>query len=293
VKTFRVVGVDGESPEAALLWDLGCLGLIEERTASGPAVMAYFDARVETGLTGTWDDILDVDDVAIYRAGLGPIRVGRLVVAPSHAEVEATDGDIILWLDPGSAFGTGHHETTRLALASLERSDLGGKTVIDVGSGTGLLALAADRLGAERVIGIDVDAATLKVARENAARNFSRARFAHGSLGETKVGRAIQEMASKGGNAGHGQGPGRAVGLPNHADVIVANLYAELHAELMPLYARTLLPGGRAYITGILNVLRQTVLSKVAPWFTVVNDEVDGEWTLFELERRPDDPDAR
>src|SRR5690606_14775124 len=131
VKTFRVVGVDGESPEAALLWDLGCLGLIEERTPNGPAVMAYFDNQLETGLSGTWDDILDVDDVAIYRASLEPVRVGRLIVAPSHAKVEAGDGDLILWLDPGSAFGTGHHETTRLALASLERSDLRGKTVID------------------------------------------------------------------------------------------------------------------------------------------------------------------
>lgn len=273
MKTFRLAGVDGESPEASLLWDLGCLGLIEENGPRGQAVMAYFDVEVETGLDGTWDDILDVDDVALYRASLDAVRVGRLVIAPSHAKVEATDGDMILWLDPGSAFGTGHHETTRMALAALERTDLRGKTVIDVGSGTGILALAADRLGAERTVGIDVDAATLKVAKENAARNYSRVRFAHGSLGHTELGV---------------KGPGRAAGLPLHSDVIVANLYAELHAELMPLYAATLLPGGQAFLTGILNMLRETVLGSLDPAFEVVDELSDGEWTLIELRRRPD-----
>lgn len=260
MKTFRLAGVNGESLEAALLWDLGCLGLVEENGTEGGAILAYFDTKVDTDLPGTWEDVLDVDDVALYRASLEPVRVGSLVVAPSHATVEATDGDMILWLDPGSAFGTGHHETTRLALAALERLDLKGKSVIDVGSGTGVLALAADRFGADSAFGVDVDKATLKVARENAARNRSRVRFALGSLGSP--------------------------GLPSHCDVLVANLYAELHAELMPLYAATLLPSGRAFLTGILNMLRQTVLDALSDDLEVVDEVVDGEWTLMELRRK-------
>lgn len=276
MKTFRVIGVDGESPTAAQLWDLGCLGLIEEETAEGPAIMAYFADEVVTDIAGTWDEIIEVDDVAIYREGLEPVRVGRLVVAPSHATVAATDGDLILWLDPGSAFGTGHHETTRMALAALERAELGGKTVIDVGSGTGLLAIAADRLGAERAIGIDVDVKTLPVARENARRNRSRARFAHGSLAATTLGDAVQGGISA----------GRAAGLPRRADVVVANLYAELHAELMPAYAQMLLPGGRAYLTGILTMLRQNVLSALGAEFSLIDEDVIGEWSLMTIERR-------
>ncbi|HZJ09869.1 MAG TPA: 50S ribosomal protein L11 methyltransferase [Trueperaceae bacterium] len=263
MKTFRLADVTGESQEAAMLWDLGCLGLVEESGTAGGAILAYFDAEVDTGLPGTWEDILDVDDVALYRASLKPVRIGCLVIAPSHATVEASDGDMILWLDPGSAFGTGHHETTRLALAALERSDLRGKSVIDVGSGTGVLTLAADRLGADSAVGLDVDKATLAVARENAARNRSRARFALGTLGSP--------------------------GLPSRCDVLVANLYAELHAELMPLYAATLLPGGRAILTGILNMLRQTVLTAVSDDLEVVAEQVDGEWALMELRHKEPD----
>src|SRR5690606_15393732 len=121
------------------------------------------------------------DYVAEYQEGLEPVRVGRLVVAPSHRKVEAADADVIIWLDPGSAFGTGHHETTRLALDALGRLDLLGRSVLDVGSGTGLLTIAADVLGAASAYGVDVDAATIPVARENARRNLSRAKFAVGS----------------------------------------------------------------------------------------------------------------
>lgn len=263
MKTFQLEGVDGESVEAARLWDLGCLGLVEQmEDGKVSGILAYFDEEVETDLPGTWEDVIDVDDLAEYRAGLKPVRVGSLIIAPGHAEVEATDGDIIIWLDPGSAFGTGHHETTRMALAALEREDLRGKSVVDVGSGSGVLTVAADKLGAESVIGVDVDGATLRVARENAERNRSQARFALGTLGSP--------------------------GLPSRYDVIVANLYAELHAELMPDYAESLLPGGRAYLTGILNSLRATVLDAVPRGLSVTAEHVDGEWTLFELRREPD-----
>lgn len=262
MKTFQLEGVDGESVEAARLWDLGCLGLVEQmEDGKVSGILAYFDEEVETDLPGTWEDVIDVDDLAEYRANLKPVRVQSLVIAPSHAEVTVTDGDIIIWLDPGSAFGTGHHETTRMALAALERNDLIGKSVIDVGSGSGVLALAADKLGAESVVGVDVDGATLRVARENAVRNRSRARFALGSLGRP--------------------------GLPRRFDVVVANLYAELHAELLPDYAEALLPGGRAFITGILNSLRQRVLDAVPASLAVTAEHVEGEWTLFELERQP------
>lgn len=255
MKTFRMEGLTGESPELAQLWELGCLGLAEEPGA----VVAYFEEERELPLEGTWHDVPQRDYVAEYQAGLQPVRAGRLWVAPSHREVSATDGDAIIWLDPGSAFGTGHHETTKMALTALGQLDLLGRRVLDVGSGTGLLTIAADVLGSAAAYGVDVDAATIPVARENARRNLSRARFAVGSV----------DLPT----------------LPGRFDMVVANLYAELHAELMPQYVRRLLPGGQLLLTGILTRLLH-VVHEAVPSELVVEDEMrDGEWSLIRLTR--------
>lgn len=263
MNVFRLVGADGESIEAAALWSLGCQGLMEERTSDGtPVLLAYFAERSDLPVAGTWETQPDVDYVAEYQAGLAPVRIGHLVVAPSHATVAAGDGDLIIWLDPGSAFGTGHHETTGMALAALGETSGGlvGKTVLDVGSGTGLLAIAADRLGAEASYGVDVDPLTVPVARENAARNRSRARFSLGSLD--------------------------AAGLPTLFDVVVANLYAELHAALFTEYARRLLPGGFAYLTGILATLRGTVTAAAPAGLVLADERREGEWLLLTYQKQ-------
>lgn len=267
MNVYRLEGADGESLEAALLWELGCQGLVEERTSDGtPVLLAYFGHVIELPFAGTWEVGPDVDYVAEYQAGLAPVRVGRLVVAPSHATVVATDGDDIIWLDPGSAFGTGHHETTAMALGALEATAGGlvGKNVLDVGSGTGLLAIAADRLGAESSYGVDVDPLTVPVARENAARNRSRARFSLGSL--------------------------EAAGLPTAFDVVVANLYAELHAALFSGYAARLLPGGTLHLTGILTSLRTTVTAAAPPELRLAHERNDGEWLLLTYHKHAQAP---
>jgi len=286
MNVYRLVGVDGESVEASTLWSLGCMGLVEEVDAEGvPSVLAYFAEHVDLPFAGTWETRPDVDHVAIYQAGLDPVRVGHLVVAPSHATVTATDGDQIIWLDPGSAFGTGHHETTAMALAALiaEPGGLAGKTVIDVGSGTGLLAIAADLLGAEASYGVDVDPITVPVARANAARNRSRARFALGSVAAAPAG--VHNVTE----AGVIVDPvDRAVaGLPSMVDVVVANLYAELHAVLFEHYAGLLMPGGAAYLTGILESRREVVMSAVPATMRLRDERQDGEWLLLSFEKLP------
>lgn len=259
-------GYGGEEPELEQLWELGCLGLWLQ-PGDEPALLAYFPDEIELPLPGVWEEPTDVDYVAEYQAGLKPVRVGQLIVAPSHSEVTAHDGDQIIWLDPGSAFGTGHHETTSMALAALSSLDLRGSTVLDVGSGSGLLTIAADRLGAQGALGVDVDAHTVGVARHNAHRNRSRARFAHGSL-ETPH-------------------------LPGLFDVIVANLYAELHAELLASYSERLLPGGRLLITGILTRLRHVVLEALPSSLRLDDERQDGEWSLLELTRLQPTPLAQ
>lgn len=261
MKAYRVPGLTGESPELVALWDLGCLGIQEEEGIDEVAVLAYFDEPPEGPMPvqGEWTELPDVDYVARYQAGLQPVRVGPVVVAPSHARVELGSGETVIWLDPGAAFGTGHHETTSLALEALAARDLRGGAVLDLGAGSGLLAIAADRLGAERVYGLDLDGATVRVARENALRNRSRARFAAGTLG---------------------QGP--VPGLPGHFDVIVANLYAELHAQLLPCYVERLVPGGTLLLTGILVAKRRLVEEAATAGVRLVGEARSGDWLLLE-----------
>ncbi len=258
MNVYRIEGLTGEAAELAALWDLGCLGIQEEQGEGGVAVLAYFEGERELPVRGVWLSLPDVDYVARYQAGLAPVRFGHLVVAPSHSSVELTLGDTVLWLDPGSAFGTGHHETTGMALAALTRLDLRGRTVLDLGAGSGLLAIAADRLGAEHAYGVDSDAATVAVARENAARNHSRARFAVGTLD--------------------------APGLPGLFDVLIANLYAELHQRLFPAYVRRVIQGGRVILTGILAERRHLVVEAAPRCTKLVGEAEEGDWLLLEYE---------
>ena len=255
MKAFRMAGrLESESPAVARLFELGSLGAVEEVSEGGPEIVAYFERRVVLGLEGRWEDVEAFDYVAAYRAELEPVVVGPLVIAPTHRRAELEAGQQVVWLDPGSAFGTGHHETTRMALGALAGLDLLGRSVLDVGAGSGILSVCADRLGAGSAIGVDIDAATVDVARRNAALNRSRARFLAGSLDHPD--------------------------LPARFDVIVANLYVELHAALVPGYLGRLNAGGVLLLTGILTRLEPTVL-RALPDDLPYRVERDGEWSLI------------
>ncbi len=225
----------------------------------GEEIVAWFDARRPLPLAGRWEDADGTDWVAAYFAGLEPVRVGSLVIAPTHADVVLEAGQKPLWLDPGMAFGTGHHETTRMALARLERADLTGARVLDVGAGSGILAIAADLLGAASSLGVDVDPATLPVAEENARLNRSRARFELGSVDPARPDLGC--------------------------DVLVANLFAELHAELADAYAKVLRPGGVAFLTGILDDRIDRVEAALPPSLRWQSTDADGPWRLLALQR--------
>lgn len=116
----------------------------------------------------TW--IEDDDWATAWRKYFKPLRVGRIVVKPSWEEFEAGPEDVVVELDPGMAFGTGNHESTRLCLLTLQDYVKGSETVLDVGTGSGILAIAAARLGAAGVTGIDSDPVAVDAARENVSR---------------------------------------------------------------------------------------------------------------------------
>jgi ribosomal protein L11 methyltransferase len=107
-----------------------------------------------------------------WKAHYVPVRVGtRVVVRPPWQEYEPSDDDVVVLLDPGMAFGTGTHPTTQIALRLLERLEIAGKSVFDVGTGSGIIAIAAAKLGARAVDGVDIDAVSVRQAVANVAMN--------------------------------------------------------------------------------------------------------------------------
>jgi ribosomal protein L11 methyltransferase len=265
MRAYRLPGaaldpLASEGPLASALWDAGAAGVAEE----GADLVGYFSGEPTATLPagGAWTDVDDVDHVAEYHRTLTPVDVGPLVVAPTHRDVVLRAGQTVVWLDPGMAFGTGHHETTRLALEALAGLDLTGRRVLDVGAGSGLLAIAAERLGALDAWGLDVDPETVAVARSNARANRSRARFVAGGFGEVPVEPPV--------------------------DVVLANLYAELHAAFLPGYAAATTPGADLLLTGILDprdALVRGALAAQRRTLETVAWRRDGDWWLVHVRR--------
>jgi len=181
-----------------------------------------------------------------------PIKFGeRLWICPSWRDIPEPDAVNVL-LDPGLAFGTGTHATTALCLKWLESQDLTGKTVVDFGCGSGILGIAAIKLGAERMIGIDIDPQAIEASRDNAERNG---------------------VADK-----------LEVYLPEDqpdfsADVVVANILAQPLKELHEVILGLLKPNGKIAMSGILEEQAQSVADVYAPFLALDEIVVEGEWT--------------
>jgi ribosomal protein L11 methyltransferase len=167
------------------------------------------------------------------------VRVGqRFVIKPSWREYTPTDDDIIIEIDPGLAFGSGLHPTTQLCLKIFEQMPLEGQSLFDVGSGSGILSLAALKLGAGPVRAVDVDEVAVRVAQENFERNgyplsSPPPTTVEGSFVETAVGSA----ADTGGRPWQ---------------IVVANILAHILVELMSDLATAVAPGGQLILSGMI-----------------------------------------
>ena len=183
----------------------------------------------------------DEDWVARSREQFGPIRVSAtLWIVPTWRSPPEPDA-INLVLDPGLAFGTGSHPTTRLCLQWLERSIAGGETVLDYGCGSGILAIAALKLGARRAVGVDIDPDAVATARANARRN--------GVAGEF-----LEDCAP----------------FTFTADVVIANILANPLKLLAPILASRCRHGGQIALSGILQNQVREVESCYSPWIAFV-----------------------
>lgn len=192
------------------------------------------------------------DWVRQTQAQFGPIEIARgFYIVPTWAEAP-DPAALNLRLDPGLAFGTGSHPTTRLCLEWLRDAIAGGETVLDYGSGSGILAIAAARLGATQVTATDVDPQALVASRANALAN----------------GVDVMVVAPD--------------ALPMRAeDIVIANILANPLVLLAPALAARVRPGGRIALSGILSAQAATVATAYARWFTLAPWREDDGWVLL------------
>jgi ribosomal protein L11 methyltransferase len=222
------------------------------------ALVAALEAR-EGMVTATRRPLEIVDWSTQWRHGLGARRFGRLTVAPSwitaDPEVE-TDKGVMVTLDPEMAFGSGEHGSTRAALTLLERHVRAGDRVLDLGSGSGILAIAAVKLGAARAVGIEIDAEAYDVAIRNAARN--------------DVMGAVEFLTGDAGDMAPLLGP---------ADLVLSNILRTVNVTLFPAIRAALRPGGLAIFSGMERAEATEFRPALeAGGFAIRDDVTDGDW---------------
>ena len=251
--------VFGEPGADAALWPrCRVRALFGDDTQVARAVAASLAAAgVETLAAASVDRLEDADWVALTQRQFEPIRAGeRLWIVPSwHAAPDPAAVTVVL--DPGAAFGTGSHATTRLVLAWLERHVAPGDTVLDYGCGSGILAIAALKLGAAHAIAVDIDPLALEAARYNAKRNAV----------------ALEVVDARD-------------AIRGTARITLANILANPLRMLAPLICAHTRAGGRIALSGILEVQADSVIAAYAPWASLEASEGDGGWVLLTGTRR-------
>lgn len=202
--------------------------------------------------------VAEEDWANCWKAYYKPVRVGNnLVVKPSWEEYPVAAGDLIIEMDPGMAFGCGTHATTVLCLKLLEKYVQGGMTVCDVGTGSGILAIAAALLGAGRVIAVDNDPVACRTATANVERN-----------GVTSLVQVIQgDLLSS---------------INCKADLIVANIIASVIAGLAEDVSKTLVPGGVFIASGIISErVSDVIIAFKSAGLSIVEQFEDSGWVAL------------
>lgn len=261
----RVEGI----PEALI--EIGGLG-VEERGGSfatyvpPPENLEEFlqdvGARMDLLTDGCaevhWSWLPQEDWDALWRIGLGPRRITpRLLVAPSWKTPEVGSQEILIVMDPGMAFGTAEHGTTRGCLRLLESRVKEGDRIADVGSGSGILSIAASRLGAKEVLALEADPVACAVSEENLVANGVGAGV-----------RIVNEEVT---------GAAPIQGAPY--DGIVANIQSLVLLPLLPTFRSSLVPGAWLILSGILAEERDVVLEAASEESLFLDEEDrDGEW---------------
>ncbi|MEA4828029.1 MAG: 50S ribosomal protein L11 methyltransferase [Clostridium sp.] len=183
-----------------------------------------------------------------------PTKVGkRIVVKPTWEDYEKLEDEVIIELDPGMAFGTGTHETTRLCMQALEKYVKSDSTVFDIGTGSGILAITAAKLNAKKVIGVDLDPVAVDAAKENVGlNNLNNIEILYGNLMDVVDGKA---------------------------DIVVANILADIIKILAEDVKKFVVEGGCFIASGIILDRKDDVIEKLNECgFSIEEVNTDGEW---------------
>ena len=278
-------GVAIEDPEdilgreqGPLTWDFADINVLEHK-GKVAVVKAYFaeEDNIEDVLEYVNERLTELKEMGIdlgeakvehekmheedwantWKQYYKPSKVGeKIVVKPIWEEYEAKDGELVVDLDPGMAFGTGTHETTRMCIQALERYVKEESTVFDVGCGSGILAIAAAKLGAKLAVGVDLDPVAVESSIENVGyNNLNNIEILHGNLVEV---------------------------IDGKADIVVANILAEIICILTDDVKRVLKDGGIFITSGIIHDRVDMICEKLeATGFEVVEKNRDGEWNCI------------
>ncbi|MCF5883417.1 MULTISPECIES: 50S ribosomal protein L11 methyltransferase [Aeromonas] len=238
----------GETP----LWgETEVMGLFDAETDPAPTI-AFFQQIFGEDVGYKVEQLEDKDWVREWMDHFHPMQFGeRLWICPSWRDVPNPDA-VNVMLDPGLAFGTGTHPTTALCLQWLDGLDLSGKTVVDFGCGSGILGIAALKLGAARVIGIDIDPQAIQASRDNAARN--------GVADQIELYLPADQPQDV------------------EADVVVANILAGPLRELAPLIAGHGKAGSLMALSGVLESQAPELETIYGQWFEMDPTAVKEEW---------------
>lgn len=207
--------------------------------------------------------IYEEDWSVSWRQFFGVVDTGRIVIIPSWIEHQVEPGQVPIFLDPGRAFGTGHHETTRLCLQALAELVRPGMSVLDVGTGSGVLAIAAAKLGASHVAAIDLDPIAIEVALENCETNGMAASIA---------------VSARQLDASDPRAP---------YDVVVANISTDANIGLASAFAAVTRPGSHLVLSGILSKDADSVTSAMSGHgFDLVSVREERDWALLHYTKR-------
>ena len=278
-------GVAIEDPEdilgreqGPLTWDFADINVLEHK-GKFAVVKAYFaeEDNIEEILGYVNEKLVELKEMGIdlgeakvehekmyeedwantWKQYYKPSKVGeKIVVKPIWEEYEEKEGELVVNLDPGMAFGTGTHETTRMCIQALEKYVKEESTVFDVGCGSGILAIAAAKLGAKLAVGVDLDPVAVESSIENVGyNNLNNIEILHGNLVEV---------------------------IDGKSDIVVANILAEIICILTDDVKRVMKDGGVFITSGIIHDRVDMVCEKLeATGFEVIEKNRDGEWNCI------------
>ena len=283
-----VKGVSVEDPndilnreQGPLTWDFADINILEyggkaavvrgyfNETESGEALLAYVKGKVQELI----DMGIDVGEGTIscqlvkeedwannWKKYYKPTKIGEnITIKPVWEDYEPLENEMVIELDPGMAFGTGTHETTRMCILALEKYVKADTTVFDIGTGSGILVIAAAKMGAKHVLGVDLDPVAVNSAKENVAlNNLNNIEILEGNLMDLVEGKG---------------------------DLIVANIIAEIITVLVDQVKDCLKKGGIFISSGIIKERESMVVEKLkSSGFAVKETIYDGEWVCIVAE---------